>query len=214
MLRIKTLIFLFFLVIFALSDPLIDFFSEIAGERDYCMTLQITFHVRDPERNEFPSSDPKASFFFAIRNMEDFYFQVLEPEIFKGVEFIYFSDSDRLYSGFQGNYSIDIFSLKDDYMIQIVQNIVDSLKEPLFSIRKEDKGKYVEYSFDYTSVMIFIIKRLKIEPIRVVTVVEKTPPEIKEIRFLGNNEEYVKLSILSFQANCDVERFFKIQQGF
>ena len=196
-----------------LSDPLIDFFSGIAGERNYCMDIGITFHVIDPEKGKFLNPDPEVRFVFVVRNLEDFYIEMIKPEVFKGTKFAYLSDSGRLYSGFDGKYTIDVLQFEKGTLLSILKNFIDSLREPLFNIMKKDEGNYVVYDFEYTKVMSFIIRRLDIEPVMISAVVSKDPPMIEKIKLIGSGQEYVEMRIFEFRAGCQTDSYFKPFSG-
>ncbi len=196
-----------------LSNPLVDFFSEIAGMRDYHIVVEMVFHVRDPETWEFLTPDPSITFEVAVRDMEDFYFKIREPEIFSGVEFAYSSSTGRLYSGFEGNYTMDVYNMPKSFVVDLVRGMMDSLREPLFSVNyKENDGEYV-FSFEYTPMMLFIIKRLRIEPIKMKIVLSGNSAEPKELIFIGGEDEWVKMKFLKFEYGKPVDEFFKIVQG-
>ncbi len=209
-----------FLVFFALisaslvlSDPLADFFSRIAGKRNFVVDVDIVFHVKD-ENGKFLNPDPEAKFLLVVRNMEDYYFRLEEPKVFSGIEFVYFSRSERLYSGFDGKYTIDVMAVSQDYIVSTVKDILDSLKEPLFSVEKRVVGKLMVYEFKYTQVMKFIIRRLQIEPIRMELFVDEKKALLKKIRILGGDDEYVDLNLSKFEISQNVDGYFKSVQEF
>lgn len=209
-----------FLVFFALisaslvlSDPLADFFSRIAGKRNFVVDVDIVFHVKD-ENGKFLNPDPEAKFLLVVRNMEDYYFRLEEPKVFSGIEFVYFSRSERLYSGFDGKYTIDVMAVSQDYIVSTVKDILDSLKEPLFSVEKRVVGKLMVYEFKYTQVMKFIIRRLQIEPIRMELFVDEKEALLKKIRILGGDDEYVDLNLSKFEISQNVDGYFKSVQEF
>ncbi len=196
-----------------LSDPLADFFSRIAGKRNFVVDIDIVFHVKD-ENGKFLNPDPEAKFLLVVRNMEDYYFRLEEPKVFSGIEFVYFSRSERLYSGFDGKYTIDVMAVSQDYIVSTVKDILDSLKEPLFSVEKRILGKLIVYEFKYTQVMRFIIRRLQIEPIRMELFVDEKNALLKKIRILGSDDEYVDLNLSKFEVSQNVDGYFKSVQEF
>ncbi len=209
-----------FLVFFALisaslvlSDPLADFFSRIAGKRNFVVDVDIVFHVKD-ENGKFLNPDPEAKFLLVVRNMEDYYFRLEEPKVFSGIEFVYFSRSERLYSGFDGKYTIDVMAVSQDYIVSTVKDILDSLKEPLFRVEKRVVGELMVYEFKYTQVMRFIIRRLQIEPIRMELFVDEKKALLKKIRILGGDDEYVDLNLSKFEISQNVDGYFKSVQEF
>ncbi len=209
-----------FLVFFALisaslvlSDPLADFFSRIAGKRNFVVDVDIVFHVKD-ENGKFLNPDPEAKFLLVVRNMEDYYFRLEEPKVFSGIEFVYFSRSERLYSGFDGKYTIDVMAVSQDYIVSTVKDILDSLKEPLFRVEKRVVGELMVYEFKYTQVMKFIIRRLQIEPIRMELFVDEKKALLKKIRILGGDDEYVDLNLSKFEISQNVDGYFKSVQEF
>ncbi len=209
-----------FLVFFALisaslvlSDPLADFFSRIAGKRNFVVDVDIVFHVKD-ENGKFLNPDPEAKFLLVVRNMEDYYFRLEEPKVFSGIEFVYFSRSERLYSGFDGKYTIDVMAVSQDYIVSTVKDILDSLKEPLFRVEKRVVGELMVYEFKYTQVMKFIIRRLQIEPIRMELFVDEKEALLKKIRILGGDDEYVDLNLSKFEISQNVDGYFKSVQEF
>ena len=211
--RLNEVTALLLLPVLFFSDPLIDFFSGIAGERNYCMDIEITFHVIDPEKGGFLTPNPEVRFVFVVRNLEDFYIEMTRPEVFKGTKFVYLSDSGRLYSGFDGRYTIDVLQFERGTLLSILKNFIDSLREPLFNIMKEDEGSYVIYEFKYTKVMSFIIRRLDIEPVMISIAVSKNPPMVKKIRLVGPGQEYVEMRIFEFRAGCQTDDYFKPFSG-
>ncbi len=197
----------------SLADPLIDFFVSMAGNRDFLTEIELVFHLKD-ESGNWIEPEPATRFMMIVRNMSDYYFKLEKPDVFSGVEFIYFSESGRLYSGFNGKYTIDIVDLPREYMVNIVKDILDSLKEPLFDVMLTKKDGVVMYNFEYTQVMRFIIRRLRIEPIRVVAFVKEKSHYLEKIRFLGEDGEYVDINILKLKVLKDTSAYFKVEQGF
>ena len=195
------------------SDPLSDFFSKVAGHRNFVADIKMVFHVKDKDGN-FMDPDPKAKFLLVIRNMEDYYFKLEEPRVFSGIEFVYFSRSERLYSGFNGKYTIDVLTVSQDYIVNTVKDVLDSLKDPLFSIERRTDGKHEIYEFKYTQVMRFIIRRLQIEPIRMELFVDRERATLSRIRILGSGDEYIDMELVEFEMPQDVDDYFKNVQEF
>ena len=208
-----SLILLLSILTLGFSDPLADFFAKIAGKRNFVVDIEMVFHIRD-ESGNFMRPDPRAKFLLVIRNMEDYYFRMEEPEVFSGIEFVYFSRSERLYSGFNGKYTIDVMAVSQDYIVSRVKDVLDSLKDPLFSIEKRVAGETIVYEFKYTQVMRFIIRRLQIEPIRMELFVDRERSILRRIRILGSNDEYVDMNLVKFETPQDVDEYFKSVQGF
>ena len=211
--RLSEIAVLLLLPVLLFSDPLVEFFSDIAGVRNYCMDVGITFHVIDPEKGKFLNPDPEIEFVFVVRNLEDFYIEMIKPDVFKGTKFAYLSDSGRLYSGFNGKYTIDVLQFERGTLLSTLKNFIDSLREPLFDVAKNDEGSYVVYEFRYTKVMSFIIRRLDIEPVMISVVVSKSPPLVRKIRLIGPGQEYVEMRLFDFRAGCKTDDFFKPFSG-
>ncbi len=195
------------------SDPLADFFAKVAGKRNFVVDIDMVFHVRD-ESGKFIKPNPEAEFLLVIRNMEDYYFKLEKPVVFSGIEFVYFSRSERLYSGFNGKYTMDVMTVSQDYIVNTVKDVLDSLKEPLFAIEKKTSGNITIYSFKYTQVMRFIIRRLQIEPIRMEMFVDRRRISLRKIRLLGNDDEYVDMNVVKLETPQSVDGYFKSVQEF
>ena len=208
-----SLTLLIVLVTFGFSDPLTDFFAKVAGKRNFVVDIDMVFHVKD-EDGKFMKPDPEAKFLLVIRNMEDYFFKLEKPAVFSGIEFVYFSRSERLYSGFNGRYTIDVMTVSQDYIVNTVKDVLDSLKEPLFRIEKSVNGDVTIYSFKYTQVMRFIIRRLQIEPIRMEIFVDRKKVSLKKIRMLGSDDEYVDMNVVDFETPQSVDGYFKSVQEF
>ncbi len=195
------------------SDPLADFFAKVAGKRNFVVDIDMVFHVKD-ESGKFIKPNPEAEFLLVIRNMEDYYFKLEKPVVFSGIEFVYFSRSERLYSGFNGKYTMDVMTVSQDYIVNTVKDVLDSLKEPLFAIEKKTSGNITIYSFKYTQVMRFIIRRLQIEPIRMEMFVDRRRISLRKIRLLGNDDEYVDMNVVKLETPQSVDGYFKSVQEF
>ncbi len=195
------------------SDPLADFFAKVAGKRNFVVDIDMVFHVKD-ESGKFIKPNPEAEFLLVIRNMEDYYFKLEKPVIFSGIEFVYFSRSERLYSGFNGKYTMDVMTVSQDYIVNTVKDVLDSLKEPLFAIEKKTSGNITIYSFKYTQVMRFIIRRLQIEPIRMEMFVDRKRISLRKIRLLGSDDEYVDMNVVKLETPQSVDGYFKSVQEF
>ncbi len=201
------------LVTLGISEPLADFFARVAGKRNFVVDVDMVFHVRDKD-GEFIKPNPEARFLLVIRNMEDYYFRLEKPDVFSGIEFVYFSRSERLYSGFNGKYTMDVMAVSQDYIVNTVKDVLDSLKEPLFAVEKKTSGDITVYNFKYTQVMRFIIRRLQIEPIRMEIFVDRRKISLKKIRLLGSDDEYVDMNVIRLETPQSVDEYFKSVQEF
>jgi len=203
-------IYIFLFLIFFSSalfsqSELINFFSSIAGERNFVADLSLYFHVYNKEKQKI--SDFEMSVFFVVRNMEDFYIKVEKPDVIGGITFVYYSNSNRMYSGYGDKFYMDSVEVPESIIVKTTKQVLDVLSSPFFVYkRKKDENGAIFYTFALSSALF--LRKLGIEPISIsVKFIENKP---KEIIINGEKDEYVKLILNRFEPQSNVNKYFAI----
>ncbi len=199
-----TILFLSITGILYSQSELISFFSSIAGERNFVIDSSLYFHVYNKEKNSY--ADFEMEIFAVVRNMEDFYIKVKKPKIIDGITFIYFSDSNRIYSGYGNKFYMDSVETSGDVITKTVKEALDVLSSPFFIYRKKVEEGITFYTFSLSSALF--LKRLGIEPVSVSVVFNKN--KLKEVAIYGERNEYVKLILNEFLVGINVDKYFKL----
>ena len=182
---------------------IIEFFSSIAGERNFIVDFSIYFHVYDEEKQNY--SDFEMSMFTVVRDMADFYVKVKKPEVVNDITFVYYSDSNRIYSGYDDKFYMDSVEIPDDIIIKIVNETLDVLSSPFFIYKREKvENGDVLYTFSLSSAIF--LRKLGIEPISVSVVFSND--KLREITINGEKNDYVKIILNELKAGINVDNYF------
>jgi len=189
------------------QSELISFFSSAAGERNFVIDSSLNFHVYNNEKKEYADFDMEM--FVVVRNMEDFYIKVKKPDVINGITFVYFSDSNRIYSGYDDKFYVDSVKTSEDIVIKAIKRVLDVLSSPFFIYkRRREKDEMTVYTFSITSALF--LRKIGIEPVAVSAVFSKN--KLREIVIQGEKDEYVKLTLNEFLVKANVDDYFKITE--
>lgn len=180
------------------GNALFDLVENIAGARDFFFKIQVQSHTKANERNY---NDFQLTVSIAVRNLEDFYFLVEEPEEFSELSFTYYSRTNRLYSRFPGYEDIDTIKLPIETVLNSLGTLLKILETPIFTIRLE------ENTLTIYPVVATLMKSAGMEP--VILKIGLSGSKISTIQISTlNSDEYVRIDVLQMIANADVDRYF------
>lgn len=180
------------------GNALFDLIENIAGVRDFFFKIQVQSHVKANERDY---SDFLLTASIAIRNLEDFYFLIEEPEEFSELSFTYYSRTKRLYSRFPGYEDIDTIELPIEAIVNGLDTVLKILETPIFTTKIDEKTVTIY------PVVASLMKSAGIEP--VILKIGLSDGKISTVQiFTLDSDEYVRIDVLQMIVNANVDRYF------
>lgn len=175
---------------------LFELAEQFAGVRDFVVDFDLTANTKQSDVRTFHMSG-----LLAVRNLEDFYLLIKEPEFVSNLYFVYFSRIRRLVFGGENFQDFESFEIPVYFIVQSIQTALKMLQTPLVIVSSQADSVTLSFSR-------LVTQQLQ-EPIKVR--LEIREGQLRSFEILSpSEEEKVIVKINRLELNAKTDQYFQL----